>query len=158
MDQSEDEFGAFDQFNPSEGPSGDLGDPSLMEADFQRTSLQTDMGFKRKPSTSLQDLLKGQPGKDVPRKSQPKLPPPPSKPQPPQTRSSSVLPQPAKLPPFVQPTDPKRKRSTKGKDPVDGGRSRTSQEEDEGWRASKQLRVAPQGQEKEVVVQPKPQA
>ena len=59
--------------------------------------------------------------------------------------------QPAKLPPFVQPTDPKRKRSTKGKDPVDGGRSRTSQEEDEGRRVSKQLRVALQGQEKEVV-------
>ena len=38
LDQSEDEFGAFDQFNPSEGPSGDLGDPSLTEADFQGTS------------------------------------------------------------------------------------------------------------------------
>ena len=37
---------------------------------------------------------------------------------------------------------------------MDGGRSRTSQEEDEGRRASKQLRVAPQGQEKEVDVQP----
>ena len=41
---------------------------------------------------------------------------------------------------------------------MDGGRSRTSQEEDEGRRASKQLRVAPQVQEKEVVVQPEPQA
>ena len=81
MDQSEDEFDAFDQFDPSEGPSGDLGDPSLTEADLQGTSLQTDTGFKRKPSTSLQDLLEGQPGKDVPGKSQPKLPPPHSKPQ-----------------------------------------------------------------------------
>ena len=41
---------------------------------------------------------------------------------------------------------------------MDGGRSRTSQEEDEGRRASKQLRVALQGQEKEVVTQPEPQA
>ena len=41
---------------------------------------------------------------------------------------------------------------------MDGGRSRTSQEEDEGRRASKQLRVTPQVQEKEVVVQPEPQA
>ena len=158
LDQSEDEFGAFDQFNPSKGPSGDLGNPSLMEAVLQGTSLQTDMGFKRKPSASLHDLLEGQPGKDVPGKSQPKLPLPPSKPQPPQTRSSFALPQPAKPPSPIQPTDPKRKRSAKGKDPVDGGRSRTSQEEDEGRRASKQLRVTPQVQEKEVVVQPEPQA
>ena len=146
LNQSEDEFGAFDQFDPSEDPSGDLGDPSLNEVDLQGTSSQADMGFKRKPSASLLDLIEGQSGKDVPGKSQPKLPPPPPKPQPPKTRSSSVLPQPAKLPPPpVQLADPKRKRSTKGKDPVDGGRSRTSQEEDEGWRASKQLRIAPQG-------------
>ena len=38
LDQSEDEFGAFDQFDPSEGPSGDLGNPSLTEADLQETS------------------------------------------------------------------------------------------------------------------------
>ena len=41
---------------------------------------------------------------------------------------------------------------------MDGGRSRTSQEEDEGQQASKLLRIAPQGQEKEVVTQPEPQA
>ena len=41
---------------------------------------------------------------------------------------------------------------------MDGGRSCISQEEDEGRRASKQLRIAPQGQEKEVVTQPEPQA
>ena len=83
MDQSEDEFGAFDQFDPSEGHSGDLGNPSLIEADLQGTSSQADMGFKRKPSASLHELLEGQPRKDVPAKSQPKLPFPPSKPQPP---------------------------------------------------------------------------
>ena len=116
------------------------------------------MGFKRKPSVSLRDLLEGQPGKDAPGKSQPKLPLPPSKPEHPQTRSSSALPPPAKFPPTVQPADPKRKRSAKGKEPIDGGRSRTSYEEDEGRRASKQLRVTPQGQEKEVDAQPEPQA
>ena len=36
--------------------------------------------------------------------------------------------------------------------------SRTSQEEDKGRRASKHLRVTPQGQEKEVDAQPEPQA
>ena len=116
------------------------------------------MGFKRKPSTSLRDLLEGQLGKDALGKLQPKLPPPPSKPEHPQTRSSSTLPPPAKLPPTVQPADPKRKMSAKGKEPMDGGRSPTSHKEDEGRRASKQLRVAPQSQEKEVDVQPEPQA
>ena len=41
---------------------------------------------------------------------------------------------------------------------MDGGKSRAPHEEDEGWRASKQLRVASPGQEKEVDVQPEPQA
>ena len=157
MDQSEDEFGAFDKFDPSKGPSGDLGNPSLTEADLQGTSSQTDMGFRRKPSASLHDLLEGQPGKDVLGKLQPKLPLPPSKPQPPQTRLSSALLQPTKPPSPVQPADPKRKRSDKGKDLMDGGRSCTSQEEDEGQRALKQLRVASQVQEKEVVVQLEPE-
>ena len=83
LDQSEDEFGAFDQFDPSEDPFGDTGDHNLSKVDFQGTSSQTDMDFKRKPSASLRDLLKGQPGKDTLGKSQPKLPLPPSKPQPP---------------------------------------------------------------------------
>ena len=72
--------------------------------------------------------------------------------------SSFTLSPPVKLPPTVQPANPNRKRSAKGKEPMDGGRSRTSQEEDKGRRASKQLRITPQGQEKEVVVQPEPQA
>ena len=80
MDQSEDEFDTFEQLDPSEDPFGDIGDPNLSEADLQGTSSQADMGFKRKPSTSLHDLLEGQLGKDVLEKSQPKLPFPPSKP------------------------------------------------------------------------------
>ena len=34
LDQSEDEFGSFNQFYPSEDPFGDLGDPSLTEANL----------------------------------------------------------------------------------------------------------------------------
>ena len=41
---------------------------------------------------------------------------------------------------------------------MDRGRSHTSQEEDEGQRPSKHLRVTPQGQEKEVDAQPEFQA
>ena len=76
LGQSEDEFGVFDQVDLSEDPSGDLGDPSLTKTDLLGTSSQAEMGFKRKPPTSLLDLIEGQPGKDTPGKSQPKLPPP----------------------------------------------------------------------------------
>ena len=34
LDQSEDEFSAFDQFDPSKDPFGDLGNPSLTEVDL----------------------------------------------------------------------------------------------------------------------------
>ena len=34
LDQSEDEFDAFEQLNPSEDPFGDIGDPNLSEADL----------------------------------------------------------------------------------------------------------------------------
>ena len=88
--QSKDEFGVFDQFNPSEDPSGDLDDPSLTEANLQRTSSQVEMGFKRMPSTRFLDLIEGQSGKEAPVKSQPKPPPPPPKSQPFQTRLSSA--------------------------------------------------------------------
>ena len=135
LDQSEDEFDAFKQLDPSEDPFGDIGDPNLSEADLQGNSSQADMGFKRKLSASFRDLLKGQSRKDASGKSQPKFPPPPFKLEPPQTRSSSALLPPAKLPSTVQPANPKRKRSAKGKEPMDGGRSRASHEEDEGRRS-----------------------
>ena len=99
LDQPEDEFGVFDQIDPSEDPSGDLGNPNLTKADLQGTSSQVEMGFKRKPPTSILDLIEGQPGKDALGKSQPKLPPPPPKPQLAQTKLSSALSQPSKLPP-----------------------------------------------------------
>ena len=69
LGQSEDEFGAFDQVDLSKDPSSDLGDPSLTEVNLQETSSQAEMGFKRKPPTSLLDLIEGQPGKDAPGKS-----------------------------------------------------------------------------------------
>ena len=40
LGQSEDEFGVFDQVDLSEDPSGDLGDPSLTEADLLGASSQ----------------------------------------------------------------------------------------------------------------------
>ena len=78
---SEDEFGVLDQVNLSKDPSGDLGDPSLTEADLLSigTSSQAEMGFKRKPPTNLFDLIKGQPGKGTSWKPQSQLPPPPTK-------------------------------------------------------------------------------
>ena len=78
---SEEGFDVFDQASPSEDPSGDLGDPDLFEADLLSVGIssQAEMGFKRKPLTSLFDLIEGQPGKDALGKSQSKqlLPPPP---------------------------------------------------------------------------------
>ena len=41
---------------------------------------------------------------------------------------------------------------------MDGGRSRSSQEEDEARRALKQIKIVHQGQDKEVTTQPEPQA
>ena len=70
LGQSEDEFGVFDQVDLSEDPFGDLGDPSLTETDLLSigTPSQAEMGFKRKPSTSLFDLIESQLGKDTPGK------------------------------------------------------------------------------------------
>ena len=68
---SKEDFGVFDQVSLSEDPSGDLGDPDLTAEDLlsARTSSQVEMGFKRKPPTSLFNLIEGQPGKDAPGKS-----------------------------------------------------------------------------------------
>ena len=166
LGQSEDEFGVFDQVNLFEDPFSDLGDPSLTEADLLSIGAfsQAEMGFKRKPPTSLLDLIEGQSGKDMLGKPQSKLPPPPPKPQLVQTRSSSTQSKPSspqsKLPPppqstlphRLEPADPKRKRASKGKEPMDGGRSRSFQEEDEAQQASKQLKIGHQGREKEVPI------
>ena len=81
---SEEGFGAFDQADPSEDPSGDLGDPDLSEAELLSvgTSSQAEMGLKRKPPTSLFDLIEGQPGKGAQGKPQSNAPSPLPQPQP----------------------------------------------------------------------------
>ena len=75
---SEEDFGVFDQVSLFEDPSSDLGDLDSTEVDLLSigTSSQTAMGFKRKPTTSLFDLIEGQLGKDASGKSKSKLPPP----------------------------------------------------------------------------------
>ena len=160
---SKEEFGVFDQVNQPENPSGDLGNPDLTEADFQsvRTSSQAEIGFKRIPTASLFELIKGQPRKDAPRKSQPTPQPVQTRssftqPKPPSPRPKLPLPPPQTQPPRPKPVDLKRKRNSKGKEPMDGGKSRSPEEEDEGRRASKQLKIRHQGQEKEAAIQSEP--
>ena len=77
---SEEEFGAFDQADPSEDPSGDLGDPDLSETELLSvgTSSRAEMGLKRKPPTSLFDLIEGQPGNGAQGKLQSSVSTPPS--------------------------------------------------------------------------------
>ena len=75
---SKEEFGAFDQADPSKDPSGDLGDPDLSEAELLSvgTSSRAEMGLKKKPPTSLFDLIEGQPGKGAQGKPQSSAPTP----------------------------------------------------------------------------------
>ena len=169
---SEEGFGAFDQADPSEDPSDDLSDPDLFEAKLLSvgTSSRAEMGLKRKPPTSLFDLIEGQPGKGAQERPQSNAPTLPPQPQPIQTRSSSTklqpqssrpkLPTPPQsvLPPRPKPTDSKRKRSLKGKEPMDGGKSQSSQERDEAPRAQKQLKIGYQSQGKEIDAQYAPSA
>ena len=83
LGQSEEGFGVFDQVDPSEDPSGDLGDLALSEAELLsvETSSRAEIGLKKKPPTSLFDLIKGQPGKGAQGKPQSNAPSPPLQPQ-----------------------------------------------------------------------------
>ena len=94
--QSEEGFGVFDQADPFEDPSGNLGDPALSEAELLSvgTSSRAEMGLKRKPPTSLFDRIEGQPGKGAQGKLQSSVQTPPPQPQPVQTRSSTTKSQP----------------------------------------------------------------
>ena len=89
---SDEGFGAFDQADPFEDPSGDLGDLALFEAELLSvgTSSRAEMGLKRKPPTSLFDLIEGQPRKGAQERPQSNAPSPLPQPQPVQTRSSSI--------------------------------------------------------------------
>ncbi|XP_030931259.1 zinc finger homeobox protein 3-like [Quercus lobata] len=123
------------------------------------------MGLKRKPPTTLLELLEGQPGEGTQGTPQPNAPPPPPPPQVIQTRSSSSKSQPQSprpklpaspppaLPPRSKSIDSKRKRSPKGKETVDGGKSQPSKEREEAPRA-KQLKIGHQSKGKETEVQP----
>ena len=118
------------------------------------------MGLKRKPPTSLFDLIEGQPGKGAQGKLQSSVQTAPHQPQPVQTRSSTTKSQPqsprpklsappqSALPPRPESTNSKRKRSPKGKEPMEGGKSQSSQERDETSRAQKQLKIGHQSKGK----------
>ena len=62
---SEEEFRAFDQADPSENPSGDLGDPDLSEAELLSvgTFSRAVMGLKRKPPPAYSTSLRVNRGK-----------------------------------------------------------------------------------------------
>ena len=162
LDQPEEGFGVFDLANQSEDPSDDIGDPTLFEAELSSvgTSSQAEMRLKRKPPTSLIELLEGQPGKGAQGTPQSNAPSPPPQPQTIQTRSSSTKSQPQSpcpkllapsqptLPPRPEGTDSKRKRSPKGKETMDGVKSQPSKEREEAPRV-KQLKIGHQSKGKE---------
>ena len=89
-----------------------------------------DMGIRRKPQRSLQELLESQPGRgEAGKPAQPKLPPPLPK-------SPIRAPQPPPPSRTEQP-DPKRRREPKGKEVIETRRPRPSSEE-EAHRPAKQ--------------------
>ena len=114
LDQHEEGFGVFNLANQSEDPPSDIGDPALSEAELSSvgTSSQAEIGLKRKPPTSLIELLEGQPRKGAQGTLQSNAPSPPPQPQTTQTRSSSTKSQPQsprlKLPAPSQPALPPR--------------------------------------------------
>ena len=166
LDRPEEGFGVFDLVYQSEDPSGDIGDPALSKAELSSigTSSQAEMGLKRKLLTLLLQLLEGQPGKDTQGTPQPDAPSPPPRPPIIQTKSSSTKSQPQSLrpelpassqtarPPRLEGADSKRKRSPKGKEVTDGGKSQPFKEKDEVPR-TKQLKIGHQGKGKETKVQ-----
>ena len=112
-----------------------------------------EMGIQRKPQKCLQELLESQPGRgEAGKPSQPRLPPPPPK-YPPRA------PQPS-LPSRTEQGDPNRRREPKGKEAMETGRSRPSNEE-EAHRVAKQQKtshVPSQGSERADIQFPEPQA
>ncbi|XP_065624187.1 uncharacterized protein LOC136065225 [Quercus suber] len=113
------------------------------------------MGLKRQPQTNLLDLLEGGSKNDVPGESQPQPPAPQPQILTMQTRSSSV---PTVTAPPTESPDPKRKRLSKGKEPIDGSKSHSSPEEGRTRRPPKQLRLGDQRKSKKATQQPEAQA
>ena len=92
------------------------------------------MGIQRKPQRSLQELLESQPGRgEAGKTAQPKLPPPP-----PKSPLRALQPP---LPSRTEQPNPKRRRESKGKEVIEIGRTRPSNEE-EAHRSTKQQRVS----------------
>ncbi|XP_065615828.1 uncharacterized protein LOC136061679 [Quercus suber] len=156
LSSSEDEYSVFDLADQPEDPPGDLGDPHLSEADLQslRVGTQAEMGLKRQ-STNLLDLLEGGSKKDVPGELQSQPPAPQSQVPIMQTSSSST---PIIAAPSTESPDPKRKRLSKGKDPMDGSKSHSSPEEGKTRRPPKQLKLGDQKKGKKVIQQLQAQA
>ena len=97
-------------------------------------NLPNEMGIQRKPQKSLQELLESQPGRGESGKSaQSRLPPSPP-------RSPPRAPQ-LTLPSRTKQVNPKRRREQKGKDIMETGRPRPTNEE-EAHRAAKQQKVS----------------
>nr|XP_023914560.1 uncharacterized protein LOC112026108 [Quercus suber] len=115
------------------------------------------MGYKKKPQSSLLDLIEGQPGR-----SKPKLPLPPPKTHSVLSRSASThsgLPPPApqtSSPSKHEPAGPKQKKD-KGKRPIEE-KPGSTKEEGDPRRPLKQLKIGSQGQAKQVDAQSEAQA
>ena len=116
-------------------------------------NMPEEMGIQRKPQRSLQELLESQPGRgEAGKPTQPKLPPPPPRSPP----RAPQLPPPSR----TEQVDPKRRREPKGKEIMETGRPRPSNEE-EAHRASKQQktsRALSRGVERADTQFPEPQA
>ena len=110
LTESTDDFEVFNQLSPPK-------------------NVPEEMVIQRKPQRSLQELLESQPGRgEAGKPSQAKLPPPPPK-------SPLRAPQPPP-PSRTEQFDPKRRKEPKGKEAMEAGRTRPSNEE-EAYRASK---------------------
>ena len=112
-----------------------------------------EMGIQRKLQRSLQELLESHLGRGEAKKpSQPKLPPPPPKSPP-----RALQPPP---PSRTKQVDPKRRKEPKGKEAMEAGRTRPSNEV-ETHRALKQHKTShgpSRGVEREDIQLPEPQA
>ena len=118
----EDEFEVFHRAQSSEGPFGDLSDLNCTEANlsFSETPLEEDMGIQRKKKSSLLDLIESQPRRETQGRAAQSKPPSPSQSKLPYTPSK--LPPPPSKPTLslrTEPSDPKQKKESKGKEVVE---------------------------------------
>ena len=158
LGSSKDEFEVFNQAQSSESPFGDLSDLNCTEADFlfSETPFEEDMGIQRKQKISLLDLIESQLGKETQGRAAQSKPPSPSQSKLPPT--SSKLPSPPLRPtlsPRTEPSDPKRKRESKGKEVIKIEKSHPIPE-DEAQRAAKQQKVGHRGPKRKVNPLPLP--